>query len=172
MWDSPDLEGGQRAMKTVDSLTVEDLAENPVWQYVGNDIGDETTVRPVKRIPVSNLTGRVVGVQVVLSNGQHIWALVGNIDVTSPRFTEHFLTLSIERDGRWFHLARYHDFDYKQRGPEKRASFLELNLDEVFPISYDLRRYAKGDPRALCGTVRKEPTEKLSRAEIIGLAVP
>ena len=32
---------------------------------------------------------------------------VGNIDLTSTRRTQHFLTLSIESEGRWFHLARY-----------------------------------------------------------------
>jgi hypothetical protein len=42
----------------------------------------------------------------------------------------------------------------------------------VFPISYDLRRYVRGDSPALYGTVRKDPIERLSRTEIIRLAVP
>lgn len=159
-------------MKTVDALAIEDLEEHPVWQYADNEASDETDLRPVRRLPVTNLTGKIVGVRVVLANGQQRWALFGNVDTTNARLTEHSLTLSVERDGRWFHAARYHDFDYEQRGPEQLASFLGLRVDDVYPISYDLRQHAEGDPLALCGTVRKEPTERLSRAEIIGMAVP
>jgi hypothetical protein len=159
-------------MKPVDSLSTEDLRNHSVWQYVGDENGDETKVRPVKRVPVSNLTGKVVGVQVVLANGCSAWALLGNVDSSNPRLTEHFLTLSVERNGRWFHLARYHDFDRDQRGPEKLATFLGLAVADVFPISYDLRPYSKGEASALMGTILQEPVERLSRAEIIGLAVP
>src|SRR5262249_59029714 len=88
------------------------------------------------------------------------------------RLTTHFLTLSVERDGRWFHVARYHDFDYEERAPEKLAAFLGLAVNEVFPITYDLRPYANGDPRALHGMIPEAPAEKLTRAEIIALAVP
>jgi hypothetical protein len=139
---------------------------------VNDDHSDDTTVRPVKRIPVANLTGKVVGVQAVLANGGRVWALLGNVDSSNPRFTQHFLTVSVERDGRWFHLARYHDYDRDQRGPEELARFLGLALSDVFPLSYDIRQCSKGDPSALMGTITAEPAEKLSRAEIIGLAVP
>ena len=119
-----------------------------------------------------NLTGKVVGTQVTLANGQHAWALIGNIDATNARLTEHFLTLSIERGGCWFTLARYHDFGYTENGPDALAHFLVLPVDAVFPISYDVRQYAKGDAATLSGQIRKEPRERLSRAEIIAKAVP
>lgn len=159
-------------MKTVDALTPTDLQQHAIWQYVSNPTGDETMVRPVKRLPVSDLTGKLIGTEVVLANGQKVWALIGNVNATNPRLTEHFLTLSIERDGEWFHVARYHDFDHEQRGPDKLASFLGLPVADIYPVSYDLRAYAKGDPAALCRAIPKEPSEKLTRAEIIGLAVP
>jgi hypothetical protein len=144
-----------------------------VWQYTNREGGgDETYVRPVKRIPVSNLTGKVVGTQVLLANGQTAWALIGNVDPANARLTEHFMTLSVERDETWFTMARYHDLDYPEKGPVALARFLELPVDEVFPIIYDIRRYASGDPAALSGKIRKEPRERLSRAEIIALAVP
>jgi hypothetical protein len=69
-------------------------------------------------------------------------------------------------------LARYHDFDYAERGPEALARFLSLPVEEVFPIAFDIRAYAHGDPHALCGSVRQELRERLSRAEIIAMAVP
>jgi len=55
-------------MKPVDTLTLVDLREYPVWQYTRGG-GDETWVRPVKRLPVTNLLGKVVGTQVALASG-------------------------------------------------------------------------------------------------------
>jgi hypothetical protein len=97
---------------------------------------------------------------------------LGNVDSENARLNQHFLTISIERDGRWFHLARYHDRDYDSRGPQALAGFLGLKVDEIFPIAFDLRPVARGSPDALTGVVSKEPSERLSRAQIIALAVP
>ena len=159
-------------MKPVDALTVVDLREHSVWQYTRRGPGDETWVRPVKRLPVTNLTGKLVGTQVVLANGTPVWALMGNVDASNPRLTAHFRTLSVERGGTWFHLARYHDFDANERGPEQLATFLDLAVDDVFPISYDLLPHSKGDPKALRGTIQAKPSEVLTRDQIIALAVP
>jgi hypothetical protein len=112
------------------------------------------------------------GTEVKLANGGSCWATICNVDVTNARLTEHFLTLSVIRDGRWFHLARYHDFDHAERGPEALARFLELPVDQVFPITCDVTRYARGDAAALHGQIRKAPRERLTRSEVIALAVP
>jgi len=159
-------------VKTVDALKVPDLEAFPVWQYTSREDVDETIVRPVKRTPVASLTGKVVGSQVVLANGARAWALIGNVDPTNPRMTQHFLTLSVEHNDRWFALARYHDFDFAEHGPEALAQFLNLSVDDVFPITYDIRQVVKGDAAALHGQILKEPRERLSRSEIIALAVP
>lgn len=159
-------------MKTIDSLTAQDIAESAVWKFSADRQDGELTLRPIRRLPVSNLTGKIVGTRATLANGTQVWAIFGNIDSDNPRLTEHFLTISVERDGAWFHLARYHDFDYEERGPLQLAGFLQLRVSEVFPISFDLRAYALGDPRALSGFVREEPVERLSLDEIIALAVP
>jgi hypothetical protein len=159
-------------VKPIDSLRVIDLEAHPVWQYANREGADETFVRAVKRVPVTSLTGKIVGALVVLANGERPWAIIGNVDSVNPRLTEHFLTLSVEQGGTWFTLARYHDFDYAERGPEALAHFLRLAVDEVFPIVYDIRAYSTGDAAALSGQILKEPREKLSRAEIIAMAVP
>ena len=78
----------------------------------------------------------------------------------------------MERGGKWFTLSRYHDFDYSQSGPEALSNFLRMDVDQVFPISYDLRPFAKGDAGALVGKIAKEPREKLTRSQIIAMAVP
>jgi len=159
--------------KIIEALTITDLTSFPVWQYT-NDEGKygETAVLPIKKTPVKNLTGRVVGTQVRLANNTNVWALIGNIDASNPRLTQHFLTLSVFRNGHWFTMARYHDFDANERGPRELANFLDLGVDEVFPIHYDIRPFCLGDHTALSGIITKEPRERLSRAQIIALAVP
>jgi hypothetical protein len=111
-------------------------------------------------------------VKVRLANDAEVWALIENVDATDPRRTQHFLSLSIFRDGQCFTLARYHDVDADKRGPQALAAFLALPIDRVFPISYDVSRFSKGNPAALTGRIEKEPREKLTRPELIALAVP
>ena len=160
-------------LKTVEELTVDDLRAFPVWQYTNanEDVG-ETVVRPVKKIPVKKLSGRIVGTQVRLADGSARWALIGNVDPGNPRLTQHFLTLSILDRDRWFAMARYHDFDAEERGPLALAAFLQLPVEAIFPITYDIRRYCIGDAGALTGRIDAQPKERLTRAQIIALAVP
>jgi len=161
-----------RKTKSVLSLQVSDLEMHPVWQFVTDDEGDETAVRPVKRLPVSSLLNRIVGTRVRLANGSSVWAIIGNLDIKNARKNEQFLLLSIGRNGEWFQLERYFDFKYREHGPEALARFLELSLDEVFPVSYDVRKYAKGEANALAGTVPRKPRVRLTKAELVALAVP
>lgn len=156
-------------IKPVESLTVADLKAHPVWEYLYDDEIGETMVQPVEKLPVESLDDSVVGTQVRLANGTQVWGLVGNFEVKNPRATEHFLTLSIERGGKWFYLARYHDIGFPAEGPDELAQFLGLHVDDVFPISVDLRRYVRGDPKALTAIVLKEPREKLTREELRAL---
>jgi hypothetical protein len=69
-------------------------------------------------------------------------------------------------------MARYHDFDAKTHGPRSLAKFLRLPLSSVFPISYDISAHCVGDRVALVGTIEARPKERLTRAQIIALAVP
>jgi hypothetical protein len=43
-----------RDSRAVLSLQISDLEDHPVWEFTNNDEGDDTKVRPVKRLPVSN----------------------------------------------------------------------------------------------------------------------
>ena len=152
-------------IKPAESLTVADFEAHPVWEFLNDDEIGETMVQPVEKIPVETLDNRVVGIQVRLANGLEVWGLFGNFDVTNPRATQHFLALSIERGGKWFHLARYFDFSFADEGPEGLARFLGLGVDDVFPITVDVRRYVRGHPAALTAIVLKEPQERLTREE-------
>jgi hypothetical protein len=157
--------------KRIEDLTVSDLEGSPVWQYTNSDRAGETAVKPVKKLPLKSLTGKIFGIQVKLHNGEVAWALISNVDATNARLTEHFLTLSLQTNSKWVTLARYHDPDYLENGPEALARYLERDVDEVFPISYDLTPYAVGEKASLSGQVLKQPRERLARSEIIALAV-
>ncbi len=152
-------------IKPVESLTVADLQAHPVWEWLNDDEIDDMMMQPVEQLPVESLDNRLVGTQVCLASGSRVWALIGNFDVTNPRATQHFLTLSIEHDGKWFYLARYHDIGFADEGPEALARVLGLQIDNVFPITVDVRRYVRGDPALLTAIVLKEPQEKLTDEE-------
>jgi hypothetical protein len=155
--------------KTIDSISVEDIVSHPVWEFSNRE---PFSIAPVKGTPCTTLAGRIVGTQVVLADGDKVWALIGNIDLEKPLLTEHFITLSVFSNNQWFHLARYHDFDYKDRGPEQLSEFLGKPIKNLFPIYYDIRKTLKIELPAACGVIQKEPSEKLSREALIAMAVP
>jgi hypothetical protein len=155
-------------MKPIECLVAADLEASPVWEFC--QCG-QTTVQPVNKLPVKSLAGRAVATKIRLANGSDVWGVLGNVNPNDAYRTEHFLTLSVLKDNEWFTLARYFDFDYAERGPEGLAHFLGLRVDDVFPIYYDIIGHVKGDPAALSGTIPREPREKLTRAQIIAMAV-
>jgi hypothetical protein len=160
------------SIRLISSLRVSDLEKYPVWRFANSDETDDTAIQPVKRLPVSTLTGKFVGTRVRLASGDCLWGIVGNFDAKNVEMNEHFVTISIERKGRWFHLARYHDADYAERGPQALARFLGLAIEDIFPISYDVRRFVKGNAAGLTGSISKEPRVRFTRAQIIAMAVP
>jgi hypothetical protein len=105
-------------LKRPDALRPPDLEAEPVWEFVTNDElnGDETRVRPVSERPVRSLDGRLIGIRVRLSNGSSRWAMLSNVSPGNAKKSRHFATLSIDKEGQWFHLARYFDADYATRG--------------------------------------------------------
>lgn len=159
-------------LKTPETLTPSVLRKTPVWEFVNDDELGELAMRPVKKLPVKNLNGRLVGTELLLANGCRVWGLLGNVKVSNPRFNEHFMTVSAQRDGQWFMMSRYHDYDAAERGPKALADFLGMAVDEVFPISYDISGISLGEIDSLVGRVEKEPRERLTRAQVIALAVP
>jgi hypothetical protein len=160
-------------MKDVTKLTPADFRAHPVWTFSDTDESDETAVAPVKKLPVQSLAGALAGVDVTLACGKKVVAFLGNIEVDQPKPTEHFLTLSVFGDrGEIFHLSRYHDFDYQELGPDALAVFLKMKKEEVFPISWDVSHLVSGAPAAVRGQILAEPRERLTRAQIIALAVP
>ena len=143
-------------IKSVTNLSIQDLESTSIWQYI-NDDSNELALKPLKTIPVKNLTGKIVATQVKLVNGSLFWGLIGNIDTTNQKLTEHFLTFSIYNNGKWFSLARYHDSNYDTNGPKALSNFLDLPKDSIFPIHYDILNTVIEHPAFLEGLIQKEP---------------
>lgn len=158
-------------VKPIESLTPADLESCPIWEFTNADEekSGEAAMRAVEGVKVKSLAGRVIGTKLRLANGEKVWAMLGNIDPTNPRATQHFLTATVFHGKRSFTLARYHDIGALKRGPEALAKFLGLATCDLFPISYDIRRHCVGNPAALAGTIEMEPTEKLSFSELLAL---
>jgi hypothetical protein len=165
---------GSRDCMPVGELTIADLQRNPVWEYdLANEAEhDETWVKPVKAIPVSDLSNRIVGTEAVLACGATIHCDLGNISLNSATQTKHFLALSVYgEDDKTFQLARYFDTDYDSSGPQALADFLGRPLEEVFPISYDISKVASGLPDVIKATIPASPSEKLTRQQIMRLVM-
>ncbi|MFO1513481.1 MAG: hypothetical protein U1F83_11290 [Verrucomicrobiota bacterium] len=162
-------------MKPVDQLTPSDLTAHRVWEFVmdmEDELPDETYVRPVDQFPVNSLANRVVSAHLTLANGQKVFGVLGNLDLSDPKSTLHFLDVSIfDSSEQLFHLARYHDVDYASHGPMALAGFLRLPVEEVFPIHFDISDVAVGRPDCIRGNIFREPLNQLSKAELIDMAI-
>ena len=153
-------------------LTPLEFMKFPVWEFFTDreNIGD-TLVRAVSDLPVSTLAGRLVGTTIQLANGQSLQGMLGNVNLKNPMATRHFLSLAVWIEGHWFHLARYHDVDREDSGPEVLAATLGLPVTDVFPITYDLSGIAEGPPDACTGRIDYEPGEKLTAAQLAKLSI-
>jgi hypothetical protein len=157
-------------MKTLSNLTTDDFVRSPIWEFAL--ASDELLYAlPAKELPVFDLKNRLVGTKVKLNNGIFCWAILGNINLSNKLSTEHFLTLSLERNGGWFDLARYHDVDYSRRSAMQLSKFLSFSVDEVFPIKYDISAIAVGIQEVIVGEIVAEVKKKLSQSELIKLAI-
>ena len=162
------------AAKPIDQIPFPELLQHQVWEYVAEptEDQDETWVYPVSELPVSSLANRLVSCPIQLANGQMVHALLGNLDLRNPVNSQHFLVASIVKpNGEWFHLARYHDLDYSESGPDALATLLGLSRAEIFPIAFDVSAFALGCADCVIGTIPDEPSVRLSRSELLRLTV-
>ena len=162
----------RKKAKRVGELTAGDLSRHRVWEYdIENETlpgHDETWVVPVTDLPVNSLANRVVGVPLRFGQRRH-WGLLGNITLNDLQRTREFITLSVRAGTSWFHLARYFDFDRRQRGPRQLAKFLSLSTSDVFPIHYDLFEIALGHPQVIRGRIDAKPQTPLDDSERMAL---
>jgi len=121
---------------------------------------------------VLDLSNRVIGTLAQLASGESVYCLLGNIELQHQQKTKQFLTLTVLKDdGDRFFLARYFDTDYEISGPDALARFLDLPVEKVFPISYDISKSATGLGPVVKGLIEKEVLEKLSDEERMALII-
>jgi hypothetical protein len=159
-------------MKTVEALVPRDFTEFPIWEYTlsGGILGGESIVEEVREDVITHLNNRILGTHVMLHNSRLEFCALERLDLDNSLLTEHFLGASFYRNGAWFHLRRYHDFDYDKWGPEQLALFLGLNVDDIFPMKYDLSRVACLKSN-LVGFIQKRPPGILDKDDLIQLAL-
>ena len=156
----------------VDDIRGGDLIDHPVWTIKSRRTKTDFEVTPVKRLPCKSLDNKLVFVPVCLACGDTYWGMFSNVDISDEKLTRHFITFSLLKGEKWIHLARYFDADYRKRGPAALAKQLKMELNDVFPISYDLSDIVSNPPNWLSGNIPSSPSEKLSLDEIVALAVP
>jgi hypothetical protein len=147
------------------------LADAPIWRYFEGASGAEIWAEPTGERTTEELSFKLIAVRVGLANGEQRWALLSNLSLNSALSNQHFLTVSVERDGRWFPLARYHDASWARHGPSGLADFLSLPLENVFPLHYNASPFVRGATVPLSGTIESEPLTRLTQRELIDLAI-
>jgi hypothetical protein len=147
---------GKQAAKPIDKITNGELISFPVWEFAldQEETLDETAIRPVLELPVTQGGGILFCTQVRLASGKIAWAMIGNLDPQDADQTARHLTISFLKQEKRFHLARPIDFHYETHGPRVLCDFLEMKLEDVFPIRYDVHSVCQGVPAAVTGEIR------------------
>jgi len=156
--------------RPADKLTVEDFRRHPIWKFTNTD-DDETAVQPIDSVPAFELGGCLIGTIFVLHNNISVPGMLSNIDLRNANKTRHLIGLKVFHSDRVFHLAHYSEVDYLERSPDRLAEFLNLSVDDIFPIAYDISHLAVGDMSILKGVYPKEPERRLTEDEIFRLAL-
>jgi hypothetical protein len=152
-----------------EKLTPLHFQKCPVWTFLNNDARGETMVKPLSKLPVRDLDGCLIGTQVTLANGQKVDALIGNIKSRDAKRTQLAITVALFKGAQKFDLDRRFDPDYSRCGPAALSRFLNLTVNEVFPISYDLTEFSEGTIEALKGKIENAPKLVLEPEQLLEL---
>jgi hypothetical protein len=154
-----------------EKLTQALFRKHPIWEFCNDDEAGETLVRPVKKLPVSSMDNRLIGCVLKLADGSELFGYLGNLSPNVAKMNQQFLTISVFMDGKNEHLARYHDFDFSERGPAWLAKKLGKKKTEIFPIKYDVSAFVKGASRCIRGVIPEKPAKRLSRTQLMDLVL-
>lgn len=149
------------------------LERHPVWEFLNDDEhpkGD-TAMRPVTRLPIPDLDGKVFGTTVTLADRTRYPAMIGDLDVRSKKYRHHFRSLTIFAKGKRFHLAKYFQLWYETKGPDAFARFLGKRTKDVFPIAYDLSGLVKGPEDVVRGTFAAKVSNPIPRAKLMDIII-
>ncbi len=151
-------------------LNISDIEFSSCWRFT-NSFEDELEIEAIPDCSYDDLSGLIIGTQIKLADGSTVWALLQNISRAGQEVNDHFLTVTINQNGEWFTLARYHDINRQIFGPNSLALFLGRTIQDIFPMTYDLRDILNADTEKLIGTIHEQPANRLSRQELISLSL-
>ena len=141
--------------KPCDKLTLQDFKKHPVWEFdLDNECRpgrDETGMIPVRKLPVTDLSNRICLAKATMACGREIAAVLGNVDLPNAEETEKYILFSTwTKDKRWV----LHGSD-KPRQAAELARALGLDLEDVFPIAYDISAFATGPAKIIRSFIGK-----------------
>jgi hypothetical protein len=141
--------------KLFHDITFEEFKKHPIWTFLQmDDESGDWWMLAEDKFPLKAPVFTYICIPVRLANGKEVWAKIQNIDFNNAAITEEFLCIELEKDGRWHHLTEY---NLNDKGPDNLAKFLGMSVDDVFPITYDLRPYVAGDEYPVVGKIYKTP---------------
>lgn len=163
----------------LDELNLKHLQDAPVWEYLRQAPpelirnADDLIVQAVTEYPVTSLSNRLIGTSGILANGDVLPIILDNIHLDDVIRTKMFRTVTITRNGKWMTLARFHDAFYRMRNEDVLAKFIGLKKNQVFPISYNISSWCRGDANVLVDVIPiKSPASEMSVESWSRLAVP
>lgn len=146
---------------------------HPVWEFDVNSEWlpwrDETWMRPVRRLPVRSLGGRIVGTTLTLANGRRMFGTLSGVSLNHPRATRCFIGASLYVGGRDVQFIGVPSPAYPYVNAAGLARALSLRVEDAFPLSYDLTGLAVGHPDVIRGTIPAERPEQLSDEDELAL---
>jgi hypothetical protein len=157
-------------MRQLIVLKEEDLKTTLVWLGSTSD-RDETGIRPATRSSLKNIEGKIVACTFRLKNGIEFVGVMFNL-TDDVDLNAHLANAALLIDGRWFFLARYHDAELETHGPAALAARVKQPIGNVFPIAYEVLHQFNPPSPAQRGELLAKPKKKLTRVQIIALAVP
>ena len=155
--------------KDVAELTEDDIGDHPVWEYVSDhDHLAETIMTPVVELPITHLVGRVVGTHVVLACGVRCPAILGGLDLRDPELNKYSLQISFIKGATQIFFAA--DSGICCSASEV-AHFLGHEVEDVFPISYDISRHCVGNSASLSGSIPSQTLPVMKSDERMQMAL-
>ena len=141
-----------RPSKSFSTLTLEDLAENPVWRHKPPELlqvgEDESWVEAVHSWPVTDAVDHYFATMARLADGSQELTLIGKTELRTLEATERSQTFTFFRGVKQHHWTNSPPWFNPECGDiQLLASFLGKTVEQVFPFHYDLSNYLAGDER-------------------------
>lgn len=143
-----------------------------LWHISPADRDGVLKLKPVKLKKTDKFSNRLIGTEVLFADGSKNWALIEGIDMDCPEFSRHNRQIYLWINSyEWFHLAQYFDSAEvkSERGEKLLSKKIDKSLESIFPISFDIRHFAKTYSSCLQGTFEINPRWGISRDEQIDI---